>query len=80
MTPQEIADMHASVRERIAKAVRARMAQEDEAIKAENLRVQGLCSEHTGHIYGCGSSMNSILFGDRRYCVLCGAKEPKTEA
>ena len=80
MTPQEIADLHASVRERISKAVRVRMAQEDEAIKSESLRVQGLCFEHIGHVYGPGSSMNSILFGDSRYCVLCGAQEPKRPA
>lgn len=79
MTHQEILDLHSSVRTRMAQAVRERMAKEDEATREENLRVQALCKEHTGHVYGVGNSLTS-LFGDKRYCVLCGAQEPNAEA
>jgi hypothetical protein len=77
LTPQEIVDAAASVRERTRAFVKERMRAEDEAIKAERERVQAACLRSTGHVFGVAPSFYGA---DYRACVYCGAVPNKASA
>jgi len=81
MTPQEITDLAASASERVTDFFKKKYAEERKAIDDERARVQALCGEHTGHVYGPDPNPLSSIFGDRkRGCVYCGAQEPAAAA
>jgi len=74
MTPQEIADLSTSVTQRCVTLLEEKWNEEQRAIDAERARVQALCLEHTGHVFGLDPY--PLRFGAPvRRCVYCGARE-----
>jgi hypothetical protein len=66
MSPQEIVDATATARKRMLAVVRKEMQAERDLLAKERARIQGLCAEHTGHVFGLGQWPST-----GRICVYC---------
>lgn len=72
MTPQQIVDLKSSLHARCMEQVRAQREQERVAIKVERERIQALCVQHTGHLFGAGEGTFEWACGGTLVCVYCG--------
>jgi peptide methionine sulfoxide reductase MsrB len=73
MSPQEIVNATATARERMLAVVRQETHLERDLLAKERARIQGLCAEHTGHVFGLGRWPST-----GRFCVYCELLAPSS--